>query len=273
MKKNIDDLLIKKKSGRPITMVTAYDFPTAQIADEAGIDAILVGDSVGTNMLGYASEQEVTMEDMLHHTAAAARGITTAFFLADLPYHSVETPDDAEKNARRLLEKGAECVKLEGWRDKCEVVARLSQQNISVCAHIGYNPQIHGARPKVFGATANEAQLLIESALMLEEAGAVLLIIEKVPEEVAGIITANLRIPTIGIGSGRFCSGQVLVMNDLLGISVRTFKHARSFLDYRSLALAAIQTYAAEVEKGGFPEEKNVHHMDPDELERLKLLD
>jgi 3-methyl-2-oxobutanoate hydroxymethyltransferase len=270
MKKNIDYLLNMKKNSRPITMVTAYDFPTAQIADQAGIDAILVGDSVGTNMLGYASEQEVTMEDMLHHTAAAARGITTAFFLADLPYHSIETPDDAEKNSRRLLEKGAECVKLEGWREKCGVVAHLSQKNISVCAHIGYNPQIHGARPKVFGATAEEAQLLIESALLLEKAGAVLLIIEKVPEEVAGIITKNLRIPTIGIGSGRFCSGQVLVMNDLLGISGRVFKHARAFMDYRTRALEALREYAAEVENGGFPEEKNVHHMDPQELSKVK---
>jgi len=269
MKKNISDLVNKKKNGIPITMVTAYDFPTAQIADEAGVDAILVGDSVGTNMLGYASEREVTMEDMLHHTAAAARGIKNAYFFADLPFQSAETLLDAEKNSRRLLEKGAECVKLEGWREKCGVVAHLSQKNIPVCAHIGYNPQIHGASPKVFGTSAKEAERLVESARMLEKAGAVLLIIEKVPEEVAGIITKNLRIPVVGIGSGRWCDGQILVINDVLGISGRTFKHARAFLDFRTQALSSLRTYAAEVEKGGFPAEENVHHIDPIELKKL----
>jgi 3-methyl-2-oxobutanoate hydroxymethyltransferase len=272
MKKNLEYLFTKKKNRHPITMVTAYDCPTAQIADEAGVDAILVGDSVGTNMLGYASEREVTMADMLHHTAAASRGIATSYFLADLPYQSAETPSDAEKNAYRLLEKGAECVKLEGWRDRCPVVARLKQKNIDVCAHIGYNPQIHGAKPKVFGASAEEARILIESALMLEAAGAVLLVIEKVPEEVAGIITKKLRIPTVGIGSGRFCDGQVLVINDLLGISKRTFRHARQFLDFRTLALDALRTYAAEVENGRFPAEKHVHRIDPEERKKLNLL-
>jgi 3-methyl-2-oxobutanoate hydroxymethyltransferase len=271
MKKNLSDLFDKKKNGIPITMVTAYDFPTAQIADEAGVDAILVGDSVGTNMLGYASEREVTMEDMLHHTAAAARGIKKAYFFADLPFQSAETPAAAEKNSRRLLEKGAECVKLEGWGEKCGVVAHLSKKNIPVCAHIGYNPQIHGAKPMVFGATAKEAERLVESARMLEEAGAVMLIVEKVPEEVTGIITKKLRIPVIGIGSGRSCNGQILVINDVLGISGRTFKHARVFLDFRVRALESLRTYVAAVEKGGFPEEKNVHPMDPDELKKLKL--
>ena len=270
MKKNLAYLFAKKKNHLPITMVTAYDFPTAQIADEAGVDAVLVGDSVGTNMLGYVSECEVTMADMLHHTAAVARGAKRPFLLADLPYRSADTPLEAEKNAIQLLEKGAECVKLEGWQEKSEVVAHVSKKNIPVCAHIGYNPQIHGAKPRVFGANAEEAFRLIESARMLEEAGAILLILEKVTVEVAGIIAQTLRIPTIGIGSGRLCDGQVLVINDLLGISERSFKHARRFLDFHNLALEAVKAYIIAVEKRGFPDEQHVHHIDSSDVERIK---
>jgi 3-methyl-2-oxobutanoate hydroxymethyltransferase len=270
MKKDLAYLVKKKKNGRPITMVTAYDFPTARIADEAGVDAVLAGDSVGTNMLGYASEREVTMEDMLHHTAAAARGIQNAFFFADMPYRSAETPHDAEKNARRLIKKGAACVKLEGWREKCGTVAYLSKKRIPVCAHIGYNPQVHGARPRVFGLNGAEARELIDSAGLLEKAGAILLILEKVPEEIAGIITKNLTIPVIGIGSGRLCDGQVLVVNDVLGISERNFRHARAFMDFRAKALDALRAYTAAVEKGEFPAEEHVHHIDPQELVKLK---
>lgn len=272
MEKCIDQLLAKKKNHFPITMVTAYDFPTAQIADEAAVDAILVGDSVGTNMLGYTTEREVTMEDMLHHSAAVARGTKNAFLLADLPFRSADTPLDAEKNCRKLIEKGIACVKCEGWKEKCGIVAHLSGKNIPVCAHIGYNPQIHGATPRVFGATASEAFKLIESAQMLEKAGAVLLVVEKITEEVAGIITQKLRIPTIGIGSGRLCNGQVLVINDILGISAKTYMHARKFLDFHTLALKAIKTYSAEIKKGNFPAEKHLHHINQEELKQLGFL-
>jgi 3-methyl-2-oxobutanoate hydroxymethyltransferase len=272
MVKCLDQLLAKKKNHFPITMVTAYDFPTALMADEADMDAILVGDSVGTNVLGYTTEREVTMEDMLHHSAAVARGTKNAYLLADLPFRSADTPLEAEKNCRILIEKGIRCVKCEGWKEKCGVVAHLTGKNIPVCAHIGYNPQIHGATPRVFGATAREAFQLIESAQMLEKAGAVLLIIEKVTEEVAGIISQKLRIPTIGIGSGRLCDGQVLVINDLLGISVKTYKHARRFLDFHTIALEAIKTFSAEVKNGTFPAEKHLHHINPAELKHLASL-
>jgi 3-methyl-2-oxobutanoate hydroxymethyltransferase len=270
MKKDLAYLHKKKKSGRPITMVTAYDCPTARIADEAGIDAILVGDSVGTNVLGYASEREVTMADMLHHTAAAARGVSRAFFFADMPYRAAETLRNAERNALKLLALGAACVKLEGWSENCALVAYLTRENIPVCAHIGYNPQIHGARPKVFGADAQEARALIESACLLEKAGAVLLILEKVPEEVAGIITKALHIPVVGIGSGRHCDGQVLVVNDVLGMAERRFRHARAFMQYRERATAALRTYAAAVEKRSFPADRHAHHISAHELTRLK---
>jgi 3-methyl-2-oxobutanoate hydroxymethyltransferase len=272
MEKCLDHLLSKKKNHFPITMVTAYDFPTAQIADEADVDAILVGDSVGTNMLGYTTEREVSMEDMLHHSAAVARGTKNAFLLADLPFRSADTPLEAEKNCRKFMETGIQCVKCEGWMEKCGVVEYLSGKNIPVCAHIGYNPQIHGAPPRVFGATAEEAFQLIESAQLLEKAGAVLCIIEKVTEEVAGIITQKLRIPTIGIGSGRLCNGQVLVINDLLGISAKTYKHARRFLDFHALAFDAIKTFSAEVKNGTFPAEKHLHHINQVELKHLSSL-
>jgi 3-methyl-2-oxobutanoate hydroxymethyltransferase len=272
MKKNLASLYTKKKNGIPITMVTAYDFPTARIADAVGVDAVLVGDSVGTNMLGYASEREVSMADMLHHAAAVARGTREAFLLADLPFRSVDTGPDAEKNSFALIERGITCVKLEGWREKCGIVAHLSNNKIPVCAHIGYNPQLHGPKPKVFGSTVEEARELVESARKLEEAGAVLLVLEKITEEVAGSITKELRIPTIGIGSGRLCDGQVLVMNDLLGMTGQRFKHARAFMDFNALASEAIKSYVAEVEKRNFPAEQNVHHAGPDVVKGLKIL-
>jgi 3-methyl-2-oxobutanoate hydroxymethyltransferase len=272
MKKNIQDLLAKKKAGVRITMVTAYDFPTARIEDEAGVDAILVGDSVGTNVLGYASEQEVTLADMAHHTGAVSRGVQSAFLIADLPFRSADEPLQAETNARLLLGKGADCVKLEGWAEKRLVVEHLAKKSIAVCAHIGYNPQVHGMKAKIFGATAAEARALIESARMLEEAGAVLIIMEKLPEEVAGIISERLTIPTIGIGSGRRCNGQVLVVNDILGISPRAFKHARAFANFHALAQEAVRGYTDAVEKGEFPGEENFRHIDARELEKLQGL-
>jgi 3-methyl-2-oxobutanoate hydroxymethyltransferase len=272
MKKTIEYLFAKKKKRQPISMVTAYDFPTAQIEDDAGIDAILVGDSVGTNVLGYGSEREVTMADMLHHAAAVRRGVKTALLLADLPCGSVATPALALKNARALCEKGVECIKLEGWREVRGVVEHLSNNKIAVCAHIGYNPQVHGSTPKAFGRKAEEARLLIESALELEAAGACLIVLEKIPGEVAGIITERLRIPTIGIGSGGLCDGQVLVINDILGTSERAFKHAKKFMDFYGLASAAVRKYAEEVEKGGFPGDEHAAHIDTEELEKLNRI-
>lgn len=253
-------------------MITAYDYPTALIEDEAGIDAILVGDSVGTNVLGYASEQKVTMADMLHHAAAVARGVRSAYLLADLPFGSVTTPALALKNARALLAIGVECVKIEGWKDKAGIVRHLSRKKIPVCAHIGYNPQIHGSKPATFGKTAEEAHVLVESALALEAAGAVMIVLEKIPEEVAGIITQKLRIPTIGIGSGRFCDGQVLVINDILGTSERTFRHARKYMDFHALALAAVAKYSGDVGKGVFPGPEHAGHIDGEEIEKLRTI-
>ncbi|MCU0609594.1 MAG: 3-methyl-2-oxobutanoate hydroxymethyltransferase [Chitinispirillaceae bacterium] len=265
----LEQLAEKKKRGEKIVMVTAYDCPTAQLEDEAGADAVLVGDSLGTNVLGYASEREVTMADMVHHTAAAARGVKNALLVADMPYRSANTPAKAEKNALMLIRSGARIVKVEGWGAVAGIVAHLTKKNIPVCAHVGYNPQVHGARPRVFGTTAAEARELITAAQQLEQAGAVMCVLEKVPEEVSAIITRRLRIPTVGIGSGRECDGQVLVVNDLLGMTNKTFRHAQRFMDFHRLAAAAVRAYADAVTSGTFPAEEQVHHIAPGELGKL----
>jgi 3-methyl-2-oxobutanoate hydroxymethyltransferase len=270
MKTTLAEFIAKKKTKTPITVLTAYDFPMARIEDEAGVDVVLIGDSVGTNVLGYASEQEVTMADMEHHTAAVARGVTRAHVMADLPYHSAEDPLTAEKNSLRLLEKGAGSVKLEGWGEKQTIIKHLSKKGIPVCAHIGYNPQTHGMKAKMFGATAAEAHQLIEAALNLEAAGAGMIILEKIPEEVAHIITEKLAIPTIGIGSGRFCDGQVLVLHDILGFTPKAFKHARRFADLRTATLEGVTAYAKAVTNGSFPAEENLRHMEEGERGRLE---
>jgi 3-methyl-2-oxobutanoate hydroxymethyltransferase len=266
MERHIEMLFDKKRRAIPITMLTAYDFPTAQLEDQAGVDSILVGDSVGTNMLGYASEQEVTMADMVHHVAAVKRGTKRAYLVADLPFGSVNEPSEAFENSSRLLEAGAVCVKLEGWSEKVGVISYLTKKGVEVCAHIGYNPQIHGPKPRMFGKDATQAMDLIKSAIALENAGAVLLVIEKVPEEISEIISKKLTIPVIGIGSGRKCDGQVLVVNDILGITPMALKHARKYMDYRTLADEAIRSYVNDVERHVFPSDENSRHIDPVEL-------
>ncbi len=259
MKYDLEYLCEKKQRNSPISMLTAYDFPMAEMLDEAGVDSILIGDSVGTNVLGYSSEREVTMADMVHHTGAVARGTRKAFLIADLPFQSAENSQDAVNNSIQLLNAGAEAVKIEGWAEKIPVISSLAGRKITVCAHIGFNPQIYGPKPRIFGRNADEAKLLIDSAQLIETAGADLLIIEKVVEDVAAIITKKLKIPVIGIGSGRFCDGQVLVINDILGFSAKTYRHARKFLDFRSLAKKAIKEYITQVENGTFPAEENAH--------------
>jgi 3-methyl-2-oxobutanoate hydroxymethyltransferase len=252
MKKNIKYLWDKKTARQPITMITAYDFPTARIMDEAGIDSVLVGDSVGTNWLGLASEREVTINDMLHHTAAVKRGVNNAFLIADLPYGCGDSVETALASSRLLTESGADCVKIEGWAEKADIVKALCANGYAVCAHIGYNPQTHD-KPALFGKESGQAQELFECALLLEEAGACLAVLEMVPAPLAEKISRALKIPTIGIGSGNVCDGQVLVINDLLGLSPKVFKHARKFADLRETMFRAFSEYAAAVEKREFP--------------------
>lgn len=269
MKKDIQYLNDKKKNKHPITALTAYDFPTAQLIDEAGIDIVLIGDSVGTNVLGYESEQEVSMPDMLHHLGAVVRGTKNAWIMVDMPYNSANDPFSAYENARMLMENGADCVKIEGWADKKNVIASLSGNGIAVCAHIGYNAQIHGSKASVFGKTTDQSLDLINSAKVLEDAGAVMIIVEKVPEEITALISQTLKIPVIGIGAGKLCDGQVLVINDVIGITPKVYKHARKYMDFRLLVSNAVSDYKNDIEKGCFPSGENINHLSAEGLENV----
>ncbi len=254
-------LLQKKKDGIPITMVTAYDYPTARIEAEAGIDIILVGDSVGTNVLGYQSEQEVTMADMLHHLKAVIRGAPESYVMVDFPYGAAPDPHTALQNADQFIDAGACMVKIEGWEERKSVVSSLTEKGTAVCGHIGYNPQFHGPKGRIFGKEVPVARELIHSAKCLEQAGVSMLIVEKVPEEIGRIISSTLSIPVIGIGSGRFCDGQVLVFHDIVGLAWRTFRHARAYANIRESTTAALLQYKRDVEGNNFPAEEQVSHI------------
>lgn len=269
MKKDITYLHAKKQEQQPITVLTCYDYPTACLQDEAGIDIVFVGDSVGTNILGYKSETEVTMADMCHHLKAVRRGVTDAYLLVDMPYASDQDTKQAVTNAELFLSDGADGVKLEGGIEKAPIVKALSEQGIETCAHIGHNPQIHGSKAATHGKTFAKAKHLIETASALTDAGAKLIVLEKITEEVSQIITDTVAIPTIGIGAGRFCDGQVLVINDILGIGP-PFKHAKRYQDYNQLTFEAISRYREEVANGIFPTDANTSHIPPDKLERVQ---
>ena len=238
------DFILHAKKQQPITVLTCYDYPTACMQDDACIDIVFVGDSVGTNILGYKSEKEVTMADMLHHLKAVRRGVTDAYLLVDMPYASDCNVKQAVANANLFLDAGADGVKLEGGTEKVPIVTALSEQGIEVCAHIGHNPQIHGTKAATHGKTFAKAKELIQTATALADAGAKLIVLEKITEEISQIITDTLNIPTIGIGAGRFCDGQVLVINDILGIGT-PFKHAKRYQDYNQLTLEAISQLQA----------------------------
>lgn len=271
-KKKYAALLDKKAKKQPITMVTAYDYPTAKMVDAVGIDVVLIGDSVGTNVLGYVSEQEVTMADMLHHCKAVARGTVAATILVDLPFGSAPDSVTAAENGQLLLDAGADMVKIEGWGDKKNIVAYLSKRGIPVCGHIGYNPQIHGPKGRLFGKDAAGAAELIASARLLIDAGAVMLVVEKVPEEITGIIAAETIVPVIGIGSGRICDGQVLVVHDVLGMTDRQFAHAQVFGQIKRETMQALTAYKDAVEQHRFPGQEQVAHSDGSVVAAAKQL-
>lgn len=262
-----------KRTGQKITMLTCYDYPTAVLQDAAGIDIVFVGDSVGTNALGYESEREVTMADMTHHLKAVRRGVQRAYLLCDLPYNAYVTPQQALQNAQTLLDHGADGVKLEGGREQVAVVRALADRGIDVCGHIGYTPQTlseAGKKARVQGRSFERATQLIEDAIALERAGIKLLVLELVPEQLARLISERLQIPTIGIGAGRYCDGQVLVINDLLGITPFKTRLSRHYQHFRDLTAQALADYKREVEAGQFPADENVFEMDAEELERVR---
>jgi 3-methyl-2-oxobutanoate hydroxymethyltransferase len=239
--------------------------------DQAGVDVVLVGDSVGTNVLGYQSEREVTVNDMAHHLKAVVRGVRNAYIIVDMPFGSSDDPFLAYENARFFIDLGADCVKVEGWKEKKSVIANLADKGISVCSHIGYNPQIHGSKATTFGKDASQAIELLQSARVLQNAGASMILIEKVPEEIAGLISIDLKIPVVGIGSGRYCDGQVLVVNDIFGLAPKVFRHVHRYADLKPLMFEAIKNYCSDVASRKFPFNENIWHSAPEELIKVKL--
>lgn len=245
-----DLFLEKKRRGERIVVVTAYDAPTARIEAEAGVDIILVGDSVGVNVLGYAHEREVTLADMAHHIAAVRRGAPDIYLIGDLPYATYDTPGQALTSARLLRDAGADCVKFEGARP--DVVAALTAAGFDVCGHLGLESQHQDVKRRQ-GRTAAAAAKLHDDALEADAAGQKFLVLELVPQELAATITRRVRAATIGIGAGPDTDGQVLVVNDLAGVTVRDFKHNRRYGEIGAALRAAVGAYAAEVRAGQFP--------------------
>jgi len=260
----IPELYKRKAEGKKLTMLTAYDFPFAQMADEAGIDMILVGDSLGVVVQGLPNTLPVTMEEMLYHTTMVARAARNALVVGDMPFLSYQTGvDEAVHNAGQFLKAGAACVKLEGGSSVSEQIAAMARYDIPVMAHIGLTPQsVHKMGGfKVQGKDDFQAKKLIADAHAVEEAGAFAVVLEGVPRQVAKVITEELSIPTIGIGAGPDCDGQVLVMHDMLGMFDRFVpKFVKRYANLKADAIKAMAEYKAEVESGAFPSDKESFH-------------
>jgi len=260
----ITDILGRKAEGKKITMLTAYDFPFAQMVDEAGIDMILVGDSLGMVVQGLDNSLPVTMDEMLYHTRMVARAARNAMVIGDMPFLSYQTSvSDGIRNAGLFLKAGAAAVKLEGGSSVCELITALGRSDIPVVAHIGLTPQsIHRMGGfKVQGKSEDAAAKLVADAHAVEEAGAFAVVVEGVPRKTAKRITAELSIPTIGIGAGPDCDGQVLVLHDLLGMFDRFVpKFVKRYANLKADAVKAIAKYKKEVETGKFPSDKESFH-------------
>ncbi|GFH93193.1 3-methyl-2-oxobutanoate hydroxymethyltransferase [Lachnospiraceae bacterium] len=263
-----------KEKGEKLTMLTAYDYTTAKLVDEAGIHSILVGDSLGMVCLGYEDTLSVTMEDMIHHTKAVARGAKEALVIADMPFMSYQTSVyDAVTNAGRLVKEGhAQAVKLEGGQDMCPQIEAIVKASIPVCAHIGLTPQsIHAFGGfKVQGKGEEAAKKLLEEAKAVEAAGAFAVVMECVPEALAKLITEKISIPTIGIGAGAGCDGQVLVYQDMLGMYPDFVpKFVKVFAGVGDEMRKGFAAYKKAVQEGSFPAEEHTFRMDESILEKL----
>jgi 3-methyl-2-oxobutanoate hydroxymethyltransferase len=265
----IPDILERKAEGRRITMVTAYDFPTARLVEEAGIDILLVGDSLAMVVLGHENTLSVTMEEMLHHARAVARGRRRSLLVADMPFMSYQASRrDAVRNAGRFVQQAqADAVKVEGGRKRAGVVSAIVDAEIPVMGHVGLTPQAvqRLGGYKTQGRTLARAEEILEDALAIERAGAFSLVLEAVPEEVGRLVTASVKIPTIGIGAGRYCDGQVLVFHDLIGLEQgHQPRFVRRYASLRAPALEALAAFKREVEEGRFPSDQEVYRLDPE---------
>ena len=260
------DLIRSKKSHQRITFVTAYDFPTGKLADEAGFDLILVGDTLAEVVLGHETTLPVTFEAMLHHTSAVRRAVKRALLVADLPYGTYQASDEeAVRYAVRFIkEGGAQAVKLEGGRKRVRLIRRLLDAEIPTMGHIGLTPQsVHRMGGyKVQGRLAMQIEKLLEDAVALDHAGVFAMVLEGIPREVAKVISEEVSVPTLGIGAGPDCDGQVLVLNDILGLTFkRPGKFVRRYLDASSDIGRALATFKADIESGRYPGDAEAYHL------------
>ena len=263
-----------KEKGEKLSMLTSYDYSTAKLVDEAGVNSILVGDSLGNVVLGYEDTISVTMEDMIHHSAAVARGAKNALVVCDMPFMSYQTSVyDAVVNAGRLMKEGrAGAVKLEGGREVCPQIKAIVDAGIPVCAHLGLTPQSINAFGgfKVQGKTEAAARKLLEDAKAVEEAGAFAVVLECVPSKLAELVTKELSIPTIGIGAGNVCDGQVLVYQDMLGMfSDFTPKFVKRFAEIGAMMKQGFGQYIKEVKEGTYPSAEHTYAIADDVIEKL----
>ncbi len=273
-KNTVSTLQKQKEQGDKITMLTCYDYSMAKLMDEAGINILLIGDSLGNVILGYEDTLSVTMEDMIHHSAAVARGAKNALIVCDMPFMSYQVSvEDAVRNAGRLMKEGrANMVKLEGGASVCPQIEAIVKASIPVCAHIGLTPQSINAFGgfKVQGKSEEAARQLIEDAKRVEAAGASLLVMEGIPAKLAEIITKTVNIPTIGIGAGAGCDGQVLVYQDMLGMFKDYVpKFVKVFADTGSVMKQAFADYTREVKEGNFPSAEHTYKIDDTIIEKL----
>src|SRR3954466_48022 len=264
-----------KGSGTPLVMVTAYDAPGARIADEAGVDIILVGDSVAMVVLGYDDTLQVTVDDMAHHVAAVARAKPRPLIVGDLPWMSYHVSvEETVRNAARLVRAGAESVKLEGGRKRLPMIEAILDAEIPVMGHLGLTPQSMHAMGgfKVQGKEVSAALALVDDAKALEEAGCFSIVLEGVPDEVARMVTDSVSIPTIGIGAGPHCDGQVLVFHDVLGLEDRIIpKFVRRYADLKAAGVAALAAFAGDVRTGQFPADTESYHLSDEVAASLGL--
>lgn len=264
--------IVSLKGKKPIVMITAYDYPTARIVDEAGVDIILVGDSLSMTVLGNPSTLQVDMDDMLRHTAAVSRAQPKALLVADMPFLSYEVNvNEAVRNAGEFLRVGADAVKLEGGSEYVDVVKALTRAGIPVMGHIGLTPQKHKLLGgyRLMGKTAGEAKEIIDDAEAIAEAGAFSIVIEYTASEVAAEITKRVKVPTICIGSGPSCDGQVLVIHDILGLSESSPPFAKRYVNLKEVIASAVKSYKDDVENGKFPQDGMYWHMKDGEYDKL----
>jgi len=274
-KKAVQDFIQMKQSGEKIAYLTSYDYPSAYLAERAGMDMLLVGDSLGMVVLGYSTTVPVTMEEMIIHAQAVRRGAPHTFIIGDMPFMSYqESVAQAVHNAGRFYKEAeVDAVKLEGGRRVADRIKGIVESGMSVMGHIGLTPQSSGQLGgfKVQGRTAESAWEMILDAQAVEEAGAFSLLLEAIPPEVGKAITESVKIPTLGIGAGGYCDGQVLIISDMLGIfEAFTPKFVKRYANLGELMFKAFSEYIADVKARKFPEEKHTYRMPPEELERFK---